>query len=586
MRESGTSTRARRATRSVVSASQSAARASASAAGGATRVVHRLTGASGAGRTGLDSLIELTAASSLGDAFVAVALAGTLFFSVSVDQARTKIAVALLITMAPFAVLAPFIGPMLDKVQQGRRFILAGTLLARGLLCWGMAGAVQHNDVVTLLPAAFGVLVLQKAFGVTRSAIAPRLLPAEITLVTANARSALASLIASTVGGGAAAGIAILAGGGEEGATWVLRIGTVAYLAAMALCLRLPEGVDSPLPAPGEPAMAPGGLAAGPDGPSGPGAGYDRHAAGYGGPEARYGGPGAAPDRAGARNGGPEAGYGRPEAGYGETAAGYDRPEAGYDRPEAGYDRPDGHGGRGGGPDGLAGGPDRHAHPPSGARGPQGTVPLPRPARRRWRFPRLGPVVGEAMGANAALRAFSGFMIFFLIFLLRTVHFGTVPDKLALGELVGASLIGGFIGTAIGAGLKSRAPQVIVFGMPALTAIVTALSAVFFGLYAALAVALMAALGQALVKLSLDSIVQREIGEEVRSSTFAASETLHQLSWVVGGLAGLLMSLTDSGVAGLTVAASCLAVALTVLLLRRRRRIMDGRRHLARPQMS
>jgi MFS family permease len=573
MRESGTSTRARRATRSVVSASQSAARASASAAGGATRVVHRLTGASGAGRTGLDSLIELTAASSLGDAFVAVALAGTLFFSVSVDQARTKIAVALLITMAPFAVLAPFIGPMLDKVQQGRRFILAGTLLARGLLCWGMAGAVQHNDVVTLLPAAFGVLVLQKAFGVTRSAIAPRLLPAEITLVTANARSALASLIASTVGGGAAAGIALLAGGGEEGATWVLRIGTVAYLAAMALCLRLPEGVDSPLPVPGGPAVAPGGLAAGPDGPSGPGARNGGPEAGYGGAEAGYGGPGAARDRAEAGYGGAEAGYGRPEAEYGRPGATRDRPGAG-------------HGGRGGGPDGLAGGPDRHAHPPSGARGSQGTVPLPRPARRRWRFPRLGPVVGEAMGANAALRAFSGFMIFFLIFLLRTVHFGTVPDKLALGELVGASLIGGFIGTAIGAGLKSRAPQVIVFGMPALTAIVTALSAVFFGLYAALAVALMAALGQALVKLSLDSIVQREIGEEVRSSTFAASETLHQLSWVVGGLAGLLMSLTDSGVAGLTVAASCLTLALTVLLLRRRRRIVAGRRHLARPQMS
>ena len=416
MRESGTSTRARRATRSVVSASQSAARASASAAGGATRIVHRLTGASGAGRTGLDSLIELTAASSLGDAFVAVALAGTLFFSVSVDQARTKIAVALLITMAPFAVLAPFIGPMLDKVQQGRRFILAGTLLARGLLCWGMAGAVQHNDVVTLLPAAFGVLVLQKAFGVTRSAIAPRLLPAEITLVTANARSALASLIASTVGGGAAAGIAVLAGGGEEGATWVLRIGTVAYLAAMALCLRLPEGVDSPLPVPGEPAVAPGGLAAGPDGPSGPGAGYDRHAAGYGGPEARYGGPGAASDRAGARNGGPEAGYGRPKP----DTAGPKPDTADPKRYAPARSRPRRPGRR---PDGLAGGPDRHAHPPSGARGPQGTMPLPRPARRRWRFPRLGPVVGEAMRANATLRAFSGFMIFFLAFLLRTVHF-------------------------------------------------------------------------------------------------------------------------------------------------------------------
>ena len=248
----------------------------------------------------------------------------------------------------------------------------------------------------------------------------------------------------------------------------MLRIGTVAYLAAMALCLRLPEGVDSPLPAPGEPAVAPGGLAADRTGPAAPapgttGSGRIRRA------RSSIRRARSRTDRAGARNGGPEAGYGRPEAGYGGTAAGYDRPEAGYDRPGAG------HGGRGGGPDGLAGGPDRHAHPPSGARGPQGTVPLPRPARRRSRFPRLGPVVGEAMGANAALRAFSGFMIFFLIFLLRTVHFGTVPDKLALGELVGASLIGGFIGTAIGAGLKSRAPQVIVFGMLALTAIVTAL---------------------------------------------------------------------------------------------------------------
>jgi hypothetical protein len=177
-------------------------------------------------------------------------------------------------------------------------------------------------------------------------------------------------------------------------------------------------------------------------------------------------------------------------------------------------------------------------------------------------------------------------MIFFLAFLLRTVHFGHVPDKLALGEMAGSAALGGFLGTAIGASLKSRAPQVIVFGMLGLTTVVTAASAVFFGLWAALVVALMAALGQALVKLSLDSIVQREIGEEMRSSTFAASETLHQLAWVVGGLGGLLMSLTNSGVAGLAVAASGLALALTVLMLRRRRRILDSRHRLAQPQMS
>src|SRR5215813_5423990 len=192
--------RARRATKSFVAASQSAAKAGAKADNGAARTLNKITHASGAGRTGLAHLIELSAAGSIGDGFVAVALAGTLFFSTSVSQARGHVALALIITMAPFALLAPFIGPLLDRVQHGRRYILIGTMLARGLLCWGMAGAVQHHDTLTLLPAAFGVLLLQKAYGVTRAAVTPRLLPREITLVTANGRIGLASLIASTLG--------------------------------------------------------------------------------------------------------------------------------------------------------------------------------------------------------------------------------------------------------------------------------------------------------------------------------------------------------------------------------------------------
>src|SRR5262249_22114186 len=232
MRDSRSATRARQAARSFVSASQTAGRMSAAAAGGASRTVRKMTEASGAGRTGLAQLIELSAAGSLGDAFVAVALAGTLFFSASVTQARGQVALALIITMAPFALLAPFIGPLLDRVQHGRRYILIGTMLARGLLCWGMAGAVQHHDTLTLLPAAFGVLLLQKAYGVTRAAVTPRLLPREITLVTANSRNALASIIATTVGAGVAAGIAAVIGG-DAGAAWVLRVGAALYLIAM-----------------------------------------------------------------------------------------------------------------------------------------------------------------------------------------------------------------------------------------------------------------------------------------------------------------------------------------------------------------
>src|SRR6266513_1010300 len=236
------------AARATGGAFRSSARAGASAGRRTGGLVHRITGASGAGRTGLATLIELTAAGGAADAFVAVSLAGTIFFSTSVDQARGRVVLFLLVTMAPFAVLAPFIGPALDRMQQGRKFLLAGTLLARGLLCWGMSAAI--NSPVTLLPAAFGILVLQKAYGVARASVPPRLLPAEITLVTANARSQLITLIASMLGGAVAAGIQV-----SVGSAWVLRTGTLIYLAATFLALRLPDQVDVPS-APVPPAAA------------------------------------------------------------------------------------------------------------------------------------------------------------------------------------------------------------------------------------------------------------------------------------------------------------------------------------------
>ena len=534
--------RAGRATRRLTSAAQSSARVGASASRGAGRVVQRMTGASGARRTGLSNLIELTAASSVGDAFVAVALAGTLFFNASVSQARSQVAIALLVTMAPFAVLAPLIGPLLDRLQQGRRFILAGTLLARGALCWGMAGAVFYHDSVTLLPAAFGVLVMQKAYGVTRSAITPRLLPREITLVTANARTGLASLVASTLGVALAAGLEYITGGGSGGAAWVLRVGTVIYLAAMALCFRVPERVDLPIeqeePAP-SPATVP--LASEPP-PTRPQAGEPPRPRPYAGEPPRT------------------------------------RPYAG--EPSAGHPRAAGQHGT------------AYPPPPGDGQGPRqarrnGNGAGPPPTRTRWRTLRqLGPVVGEAMRANASLRAFSGFMIFFLAFLLRIVHFPGVTDKAALAGMIAAAGAGGFLGSALGSALKTRRPLLITFGILALSTVVTALCAAFFGLVAALVVALVAAFGQVLSKLALDSTVQQEIGEEIRTSAFAASETLNQLSWVAGGLAGVLLSLTDSGVAGLTVAAAGLGISFILLVLHRRRRVLATRNRVPRPPAS
>jgi MFS family permease len=510
---SGARLRARRVNRSLASAAQTGARAGAAgaragAAGarGTTRLIRRMTQASGAGRTGLDRLMELTAAGSAADAFVAVSLAGTLFFSTSVDQARGRVALALVITLLPFAVLAPLIGPMLDRIPDGRRYILVGTMLARGLLCWGMAGAVQHNDTVTLLPAAFGVLVLQKAYAVTKSAITPRLLPAQITLVSANARTAMASLIASTVGAGAAVGIDVIAGGGSGGAAWVLRVGTVVYFAGIALGIRLPDRVDQPR----------------------------SHSAAT-------------------------------------SAAGHP--------PRAGHPAQDGAGAAT-----VGAGRDNPGPAAQPGAGPAETRPLPRrtPRRAWWVALRdVGPIVGEAMRANAALRALSGFMVFFLAFLLRTEHFPGVNDKVALAAMGAAVVAGGFIGTAIGAALGSRTPHLIMFVMLFVSTVVTAVCAVLFGFWAAIAVALVSAFGQVLAKLALDSIVQREIKEEIRSSTLAASETINQMSGVAGGLAGLAMSITASGVAGLTVAATGLAATTVLLMASRRRRILAARRRMA-----
>ncbi len=255
------------------------ARAGATATRSTGGFVHRLTSASGAGRTGLSTLIELTTAAGAGDAFVIVALAGTIFFNTSVDQARGKVVLFLLVTMAPFAVLGPFIGPALDRVQQGRKYLLAGTLLARGLLCYAMSAAVSNP--ITLLPAAFGILVLQKAYGVVRASVAPRLLPEQITLVTANARSQLIAVIGATVAAGAAEGIQSVGG-----AAWVLRVGMVVYLGAMVLALRLPDQVDTPLAA--DQAVA--GPAAG-QSQAGPQPGHSQAGPGPSAPESRRPGP-------------------------------------------------------------------------------------------------------------------------------------------------------------------------------------------------------------------------------------------------------------------------------------------------------
>src|SRR5688572_14574221 len=111
----------------------------------------------GAGEPGMIRLLDLHAASIAGDTLIAIGLAGTIFFSVPAGEARSRVALYLLVTMLPFALLAPVVGPVLDRFRHGRRYALATTFLSRAFLAYLIS---ENLHDIALYPAAFGVLVL------------------------------------------------------------------------------------------------------------------------------------------------------------------------------------------------------------------------------------------------------------------------------------------------------------------------------------------------------------------------------------------------------------------------------------------
>ena len=194
----------------------------------------------GAGRSGLAGLIELHALQAAGDAVVAVALAGTIFFGASTSEARGRVALYLLITMAPFAVVAPLLGPLLDRFAHGRRFALAVTMIARAVLAVALGHALGGGiDQLALFPAALGVLIAGKAYSVCRSSAVPRLLPDGMTLVQANSRLTVAAVVSPAIAGLIAIGLTKLFGHQMS-----LRFGAVLYVVAAVLSARLPRTAD------------------------------------------------------------------------------------------------------------------------------------------------------------------------------------------------------------------------------------------------------------------------------------------------------------------------------------------------------
>lgn len=340
---------------------------------GTAKGIRKATHAHGAGESGLGKLIELHAVNGAGDVMITVALASTVFFSVPTDEARGRVALYLAITMAPFTLLAPVIGPLLDHLPHGRRAAMAAAMLTRAVLALTMSGAVATGGL-ELYPAALGVLVCSKAYGVVRSAVVPRLLPPRFSLVKANSRVTLAGLLATGVAAPIGAGLHTI------GSPWPLYGACVIFIGGTVLAFTLPHTVDS---AKGE-----------------------RKA--------------------------------RLVPTYGAAA------------PRPGTKR-----------NGRTRGREKNGEKRPGLRS-------------------VGPSVLNGLQANTAHRALSGFLIFFLAFLLREQPLAGQSAAVSLGIVGVAAGAGNALGTAFGAWLRARGPEVIVASVLTLALGAAVLAALFF----------------------------------------------------------------------------------------------------------
>ncbi|MEM9564210.1 MAG: hypothetical protein AAGA93_16430 [Actinomycetota bacterium] len=182
--------------------------------------------------TAFGRLARTHALSVGGDALLAIALADSLFFDVDPNDARWRVGAYLILTLAPFAIVAPFLGPVMDRMRGGHRFMIIGTAVVRAML---MAALVFYVQQWPLFPLAFGMLVMGKTYAVAKSAVVPTTVADEADLVKSNSR--LAILSAAAGAGFGIPGVALLTIGG---ASWVLGFGMLVFLGAAVAGFRIP----------------------------------------------------------------------------------------------------------------------------------------------------------------------------------------------------------------------------------------------------------------------------------------------------------------------------------------------------------
>lgn len=181
----------------------------------------------------LDSFALVHMASVAGDTLVAIALADSVFFALPVDEAKVKVALYLALTMAPLAIAAPLLVPLLDRAGPRRAISLVAALGRGGVAVY----AASRVSTLVLFPAAFLLLALSKVHQITKNGLTLAYAGPNEGLLRANAR-----LGRLAVGGALlAAPFGALFLKFVGGSTGVLYLATGVYTLTGLLNVRLPH---------------------------------------------------------------------------------------------------------------------------------------------------------------------------------------------------------------------------------------------------------------------------------------------------------------------------------------------------------
>lgn len=175
-----------------------------------------------------------------GETTMAIALADSLFLSISPDAARTKVIMFLAVSMAPFAVVAPLVGPFIDRMRGGQRAVVILVGVLRAVVLLAMA---KYLDSLTLFPLAFAALILGKTYAIAKSALVPSIINDKEKLVASNSKLGQIAGITGFVMAVPAAALQLIS------AQATLALGALAYLAAALNAYRLPKMVIAAEPA-------------------------------------------------------------------------------------------------------------------------------------------------------------------------------------------------------------------------------------------------------------------------------------------------------------------------------------------------